>query len=197
MTTDGIANDNNIDNKPTANRPLLIRKTGFFFESFFLNRQKISLPIVIALTKLIESIVDIIIAKIDIRNSPKNTGGNTSDPKSGYVITGFSGMIKIYAYSPAVNVIKSNKNQKHTEINKPFFAISGFLTAAHLWKKFGSMIVHAAIKNHTITYCIELPPKGSRWLSGKDLSSIKGETELYQEKPINVKNPKNINTNCK
>jgi len=132
LTTDGIANDNNIDNKLTANRPLLIRNTGFLFESFFRIRQKISLPIVIALTKLIESIVDIIIAKIEIRKSPKKPGGKTSNPNNGYVITGFSGIIKIYAYSPAVNVIKSNKNQKHTEINNPFFAISGFLTAAHL-----------------------------------------------------------------
>ena len=138
-----------------------------------------------------------IIAKIEIRKSPKNPGGNTSKPKRGYVMTGFLGMIKIYAYSPAVNVIKSNKNQKHTEINKPFFAISGFLTAAHLWKKFGSMIVQTAIKNHTRTYCVELPPNGSRWLSGKDLISIKGETELYQEKLINAKKPKNININCK
>jgi hypothetical protein len=55
----------------------------------------------------------------------------------------------------------SNRNQKHIEIRSPFLAISGFFTAVHRWKKFGSIIVHIAMKNQTNTYCKEFPPKGS------------------------------------
>ena len=52
--------------------PLLINKIGSeSFEGFFI-RQRISLPTVIALTKLRESIVDISVARIPIMNRPKN-----------------------------------------------------------------------------------------------------------------------------
>ena len=72
-----------------------MRSTGFFFASFGLLRQTISLPNVIALTKLIESMVDIIIAKSDTMKIPNKPWGRTFDANNGYAIRGFSGTIII------------------------------------------------------------------------------------------------------
>ena len=46
---------------------------------------KISLPNVTALTRLNESIVDMIVAIIPTRNMPKNPEGRTSNANIGYV----------------------------------------------------------------------------------------------------------------
>ena len=94
-------------------------------------RHSISLPKVIALTKLIESIVDIIMAKRDTIKMPKSPDGSTLDASIGYAIRGFSGAIKINAYKPAVIVRMSNINQMPIEIISPFLAFSGLSTDEH------------------------------------------------------------------
>ena len=83
FTTDGIKIESKIDKIATMISPFLIKKTGFFFASFFLNLHIISLPIVMAFTKLMESIVDIIIANNETINNPKNPEGNTFSPNKG------------------------------------------------------------------------------------------------------------------
>ena len=100
--------------------------------------------------------------------------------------------MKINAYSPAVMVIRSKINHKNIHIIKPFFAISADFTEATLWKKLGSIIVQIAIKNQTVIYCKLFPPRGSKWLSGKDEYNSNGETELYHAKHMSMKKPTNI-----
>ena len=65
--------------------PFFISKIEFISELFFSILHKISLPKVMALIKLKESIVDIIVAIIPIRNKPKSPVGRTSNASSGYV----------------------------------------------------------------------------------------------------------------
>ena len=83
FTTEGIRIESKIDKIATMISPFFIKKTGFFLESFFLNLHIISLPIVMSFTKLIESIVDIIIANNETTNNPKNPGGSTFSPNKG------------------------------------------------------------------------------------------------------------------
>ena len=83
FTTDGIKIESKIDKMATMISPFFIKKTGFFLESFFLNLHIMSLPIVMAFTKLIESIVDIIIANNETINNPKNPEGSTFSPSKG------------------------------------------------------------------------------------------------------------------
>ena len=83
FTTDGIRTESKIDKIATMISPFFIKKTGFFLESFFLSLHIISLPIVMAFTKLIESIVDMIIANNETINNPKNPEGSTFSPSKG------------------------------------------------------------------------------------------------------------------
>ena len=83
FTTDGIKIESKIEIIATMISPFFIKKTGFFLESFFLNLHIISLPIVMAFTKLIESIVDIIMANNETINNPKNPEGSTFSPNKG------------------------------------------------------------------------------------------------------------------
>ena len=91
-----------------------------------------SLPNVIALTKLIESMVDIIIAKSDTKNMPNKPWGSTFDANNGYAIRGLSGTIIIYEYNPAVIVRISKINQNPIDMTSPFFALFGLFTEEHL-----------------------------------------------------------------
>ena len=71
-------------------------------------------------------------SKSEIIEIPNMPGGSTSNASKGYAISGFSGAIYIYAYSPAVIVSASKTNQNPIDKSNPFFAFFGLLTAEHL-----------------------------------------------------------------
>ena len=91
-----------------------------------------SLPNVIELIRLKESIVDIIVAIIPTRNKPKNPYGRNSKANKGKVRSACSVEIVNIAYNPQRRVKKSNIAQNKMENRIPFFAVSGFSAAAHL-----------------------------------------------------------------
>ena len=105
---------------------------GLVEEFLFSILHKISLPNDIELTRLSESIVDIIVAMIPTRNMPKKPAGRTSNAKTGYVSSALSGGIIFIAYSPQNRVKKSNTAQKKIENKIPFFAVSELSAAEHL-----------------------------------------------------------------
>ena len=112
--------------------PFFIKLIGLSEDLLVSILHKISLPNVTALTRLNESIVDMIVAIIPTRNMPKNPEGRISNASIGYVRSAWSGEIVSIAYSPQIRVRKSNIAQKKIENRIPFFAVSGFLAAEHL-----------------------------------------------------------------
>ena len=83
-----------------------------------------------ALIRLNESIVDMIVAKIPVMNKPSIPTGNTFTPSKGNAKRALSVWIAMTAYSPERTVKKSNRHQNPMEMNKPFLAISGDFAAA-------------------------------------------------------------------
>ena len=89
LTTDGIKYANNNEIIEMTINPSRINGTIYSLFSFsdFI-RHRISLPKVIALIKLKESIVDMMIEKIPIKKNPRNPTGKKSIANSGYVRRG-------------------------------------------------------------------------------------------------------------
>ena len=176
--------------------PLFINGMGS--ESFegFVILHRISLPNVIALIKLKESIVDIRVARIPMIKRPNIPTGRIFIASNGYVRSAFPFCKWLIAYNPHRMVRQSNTAQNPIAISMPFFAVFFESAAAQRWKKPGSMNVHAAIKNQTIMYWRVFPPKGSKKFSGKVWSIVNGLPILCHKYPSNRKNPKNIRINC-
>ena len=146
---EGIMTEPRVNNKPTTEgriyakdkdiialmiKPNLMKYTIFFLLSLLGEIfQKISLPIVSALIKLSESIVDIIIAIIPVINSPKKPIGRKSIARVGKVKRGFSIFSWFIAYNPQKMVRVSKMAQKIIAVKIPFLATSGFSAAADLW----------------------------------------------------------------
>ena len=138
-TTEGIliAIINEINT--VTNKPFLTKGTVFstaeMFSLFcvFLILHIMSLPNVVALINVSESIVDIITDNTPMKKIPMANWGSTNSANCKYANDGFPSGIKALAYNPEKSVNISKTNQKQTDNKIPFRAIIGDFAAAHLW----------------------------------------------------------------